>query len=183
MKEIKERTMNSFSNSPVPYYNHFLFKESLDLKRSLMETNKEYKNIQSRVKESLRKLSRLNHAEMENEILERIKFFQNELENSLKGLRLQDDVLFDLQKSLQSNKVYEESFQKSLRANCKMNLQSMKESLISTEEILANSENFMVSIFNHYFPNKIQDKSFSRINFDWLLNIPILSNFERRISR
>jgi uncharacterized protein with gpF-like domain len=177
---MKDRAlMNTLGSTPIPYYNHFLFKESLDLKNSLIQSAKEYKALSVRIKDNLKRLGRLDHAELEKELMDQLRNFQNLLEKSLKDLRAEDDILFDLQKSLQSNKVYDESFQKTVRKECKSNLQIMDSLLKSAEEVLIQSEQFISELSY----SNVSEKSVSRISLDWILNLPVLFNFEKRIIR
>jgi len=177
---MKDRTlMNTLSTSPIPYYNHFLYKESLDLKNALIQSARDYKMTASRLKECLRKFERLNHSDLEPVLMNKLTDFQNALESTIQNLRKQDDILFDLQKSLQSNKVYDENFQKALRSDCKSNLKSMKDLQNYSEDLLEKSEEFLNAVVYNYLPEKNRNKS----SFDWISNLQILVSPEKRIIR
>jgi len=171
--------MNTLNTNPIPYYNHFLFKESIDLKNSLIQSAKEYKLVSGKMKEVLKKMNRLDHLDLEENNKSRLKELQTRLENAFRDLRSQDDLLFDLQKSLQSNKVYDESFQKSIRISCKENLKKMDYYLEHGIRTLNKAELFLEE--NGMVSSS--ENILAKTNLDWIFSLPSLLSPAKRIVR
>ncbi len=176
---LQKSAMNALNNKSVPYYDHFLFKESIDLKNSLLQSSKKYKITSKQVKELLKSLYKLQSVEANEETLDVVRNYKSGLELFLIELKGLDDTLFDLQKNLQSNRVYDEDYQKLVRIECKSVLFLM-------QNLQEEMEPYLQEI-NHLLEQASQtgilEKSSYSSYIDWILNIQSLIIPEKRLIR
>lgn len=169
----------STNNQPVPYYNHFLFKESLDLKLSLITFSKKYKTISVQLKETLKNLQKLKGMDLGLSTIEKLENFVSILEAFKINLKTTDNTLFNLQKDLQSNKVYDEDYQKSIRIECKMLLDKMESLLIDVNSHLSESFIFLAQISEFVLP----EKTTNWLPIDFINILQGLVSTEKRLIR
>ncbi len=171
--------MNTFFNQPVPYYDHFLFKESLELKKSLVDSTKVYKLSFKLIKGAIKNLGKILTFNLEEESLEKASIYQNNLENTLISLKKLDDKLFDLQKNLQSNKLYDEDYQKQIRIECKLTLNELNILQNEVAIYLGEIEDFISEIIDK---NLITKSSIWNPSEIWF-NLQHLMAPEKRLMR
>ncbi len=171
--------MNKFTTPPVPFYNHFLFKESIDLKNELIKSTKGFKNTSSTIKDLIKTLNKFYQTEESEEWTQKSKYLKESLYSIYMDLKSIDNILFELQKNLQSSKIYNEDYQKQIRKECKNQLQKMAATLSIAKSLIEESELFIKQV--GLSGNK--EKSITKTYEDWLFTIQHLLSPEKRLIR